>query len=243
MYVTTLADVVQVDTHHPDLARADPAAAVTALAPASAVTADNRYYEIERGPDCRLYVGWPGSARRLSVVDEPSRAGQAAALHAGGVLLPTKYFVALPNFPPYHLWARDRVAMGLAPLIDTAVCDSAIRAHAYTGVVGAEEAAGAVDDDEPRWRLASAHPVPRAAPGVPLWLPPALARAPAVAYAWHGPDGRRVGGGVLAGVGARRTAPAPAGGWGAGGAYALRLYGGARADARLAVGARVVVVR
>ncbi|MFK8057077.1 MAG: T9SS type A sorting domain-containing protein [Saprospiraceae bacterium] len=43
----------------------------------------------------------------------------------------TWYFSSLPHFPDYSLWAKDRVDRGLAPIIDTAVCDSTILPYVY----------------------------------------------------------------------------------------------------------------
>lgn len=89
------------------------------------------YYRTTRGPDCRIYVGVSGAAMQLSVIDKPSLKGLACDLKNGGVDLPTIYFVGLPEFPNYALWAQDRLARGLAPIIDTAVCDSTILPYPY----------------------------------------------------------------------------------------------------------------
>lgn len=45
--------------------------------------------------------------------------------------MPGFYFIGIPEFPNYALWAKDRIARGLAPIIDTAVCDSSILAYPY----------------------------------------------------------------------------------------------------------------
>ena len=139
VYLTTERYVYQVDTEHPALepnggaSAAAMAAAVTQLASLTEPGYDVAYYEIERGPDCRMYIGWPGSARNLSVVEYPSRAGQECELRGDAVYLRTTYFVALPNYPEYALWAKGRLARGEAPLLDTAVCDSAIAPFEYVG--------------------------------------------------------------------------------------------------------------
>ena len=90
----------------------------------------NAYSRLQRGPDCRIYVGGFGGGTYLTVVDEPERPGLACAVKNRGI--PTRYyFVGIPQHPNYHQWARYRVARGLAPLVDTAVCDASILPYDY----------------------------------------------------------------------------------------------------------------
>jgi hypothetical protein len=106
------ASAVQLDTDDPD-------------------TDNIPYYRTTRGPDCRIYVAIPGAAKWVSVIDKPQKKGRAAELYPAGIELQTIYFVGMPEFPNYALWAKDRLARGEAPLIDTAVCDSSIIAFPY----------------------------------------------------------------------------------------------------------------
>ncbi|MFK8055150.1 MAG: hypothetical protein AB8F78_03420 [Saprospiraceae bacterium] len=126
LYVTTEANIYQFDIEATDIA----ASAIQINDP-DAIPFRGTYYQIERGPDCRLYVARSGTGKTLSVIDKPSRPGRACELKDSGLLLPNYYFVSIPEFPEYSLWAKDRVARGLAPIIDTAVCDSSIRAYDY----------------------------------------------------------------------------------------------------------------
>jgi hypothetical protein len=126
LYLTTEANLYQFDTESSDIA----ASAVQINDPAS-IPFSGSYYQIERGPDCRLYIARSGTGKTLSVIDKPSRPGRACDLKDSGLLLPNFYFVSIPEFPEYSLWAKDRVARGLAPIIDTAVCDSSIAAYDY----------------------------------------------------------------------------------------------------------------
>ncbi len=126
VYITDRHNIYQIDAYSSDVAGS-----------AVRITEDNPdtdnipYYRITRGPDCRMYVAIPGAAKHLSVIDKPSRKGRACDLKPAGVNLPSFYFVGIPEFPNYSLWAKDRVARGLAPIIDTAVCDSSILAYPY----------------------------------------------------------------------------------------------------------------
>lgn len=126
LYVTTEANIFQFDTEAADIE----ASAVQINDPDN-IPFRGTYYQIERGPDCRLYVARAGQGKTLSVIDKPSRLGRACELKDSGLLLPNYYFVSIPEFPEYSLWAKDRVARGLAPIIDTAVCDSSIQAYDY----------------------------------------------------------------------------------------------------------------
>ncbi|MFK8055425.1 MAG: hypothetical protein AB8F78_04810 [Saprospiraceae bacterium] len=126
LYVTTEANLFQFDTEAADIE----ASAVQINDPDN-IPFRGTYYQIERGPDCRLYVARSGTGKTLSVIDKPSRPGRACELKDSGLLLPNYYFVSIPEFPEYSLWAKDRVARGLAPIIDTAVCDSSIQAYDY----------------------------------------------------------------------------------------------------------------
>ena len=90
----------------------------------------NAYYRMQRGPDCRIYIGPAGGASYLDVIDAPDEPGTAAGFYNRG--LPTKYFyVSIPQHPEYPAWARARVARGLAPLIDTATCDATVEPFPY----------------------------------------------------------------------------------------------------------------
>ena len=126
LYVTTETNLFQFDTEAADIG----ASAVQINEPDD-IPFRGTYYQIERGPDCRLYVARSGTGKTLSVIDKPSRPGRACELKDSGLLLPNYYFVSIPEFPEYSLWAKDRVARGLAPIIDTAVCDSSIQAYDY----------------------------------------------------------------------------------------------------------------
>ncbi len=126
LYVTTLRHVFQFDTQAADIA----ASAVQIDIPDRAGFSGS-YYRIERGADCRLYIGGPGSRDFLHAIDKPSRPGRACELYEFGLPMPTRYYVSLPKLPVYSLWARDRVDRGLHPMIDTAVCDSSIVAFDY----------------------------------------------------------------------------------------------------------------
>jgi hypothetical protein len=126
VYITDRHNIYQIDALASDLA-----------ASAVRITEDNPetdnipYYRITRGPDCRMYVAIPGTAMHLSVIDKPSQKGRACDLKPAGVNMPSIYFVGIPEFPNYALWANDRIDRGLAPIIDTAVCDSSILAYPY----------------------------------------------------------------------------------------------------------------
>jgi hypothetical protein len=126
VYITDRHNIYQIDAFSSDLA-----------ASAVRITEDNPetdnipYYRITRGPDCRIYVAIPGSAMHLSVIDKPSLKGRACNLKPAGVNTASAYFVGIPEFPNYALWANDRIDRGLAPIIDTAVCDSSILAYPY----------------------------------------------------------------------------------------------------------------
>ena len=126
LYVTTEANLYQFDTEASDIA----ASAVQINDPAS-IPFPGSYFQIERGPDCRIYVARSGVGKTISVIDKPSRPGRACDLKDNGLVLPNWYFVSIPEFPEYSLWAKDRVARGLAPIIDTAVCDSSIAPFDY----------------------------------------------------------------------------------------------------------------
>jgi hypothetical protein len=126
LYVTNQRKLYQFDTHAPDIG----ASAVMINSPES-LPFTSSYHQIQRGPDCRIYIGPAGTGRALSVIDKPSRPGKACELKDNGLLLPNIFFVGIPDFPNYSLWAKDRVNRGLAPIIDTAVCDSTIAAFDY----------------------------------------------------------------------------------------------------------------
>ena len=165
LYVTSIEHVYQFDTDASDVA-----ASAVRLDPIDPDVNDPNeyagYYEIERGPDCRLYIGWPGGDQTLSVIDYPSRAGLACELKPRAIWLRRWYFAAVPTVPEYALWARDRVARGLAPEIDTAVCDASIAAAPYVDWVvsnAPEPGAGAAGPEARAWRLAP-NPVVAGAP-------------------------------------------------------------------------------
>ncbi len=90
-----------------------------------------KFYDLERGPDCRIYAASFGQAQSLSVIDRPGHKGVACNLKPKGLYMRRYVDGHLPEFPDYSLWAKDRVARGLAPVIDTAVCDSSIAPYPY----------------------------------------------------------------------------------------------------------------
>ena len=191
LYVTYHVQLWQYDTHDP---RGLAASAVRIDDPDAEVYFGG-YFEIERGPDCRMYIGWPGSAVTLSVIDAPSRKGRACDLKEQGLLLRSNNHAGLPNFPEYHLWGRDRVALGLPPIVDTAVCDSSIRAHAYADWTSSatESAVQAGLDLAPQWTL---YPNPvratRAGAALAVRLPQSLARAGEVTATLADAAGRKL---------------------------------------------------
>ncbi len=91
------------------------------------------YKEIERGPDCRIYVAAADVNRQdLSVIDKPDQKGAACALKPSQLYIRRYHFGAIPNsIPDYHLYARTRVDRGLPPIYDTAVCNPNIGPPAY----------------------------------------------------------------------------------------------------------------
>jgi len=124
-YYTDERTVWQLDMTAPELD-----SAWVQINPTARPGRNNYYYQASRAPDCRVFFGWAGGNTALSAIDKPERAGDAVDFKNRGV--PTKYYyVGIPQHPNYHLWARARVERGLAPHIDTAVCDSSIVAYPY----------------------------------------------------------------------------------------------------------------
>ena len=181
------------------------------------------YFELERGPDCRIYVGPVGASQYMSVIDDPSAGASevAGTLQPDGMAVGRWYFVSLPDAPDYGQWARDRLRRGLPTAIDTSTCDPRLPAYPYApygGLVSVEE---------------SGSPTPAAAgAGLRVWPNPARAGASV-----------RVGFGLGAGGGtAARDASAGGAGatvWlvdGAGGARSLGPWGGEAAAVALPSG-------
>ena len=158
LYVTTIRHVYQFDTQ-----AADVAGSAVLIDEQDAYPSVVGFYEIERAPDCRLYLTWPGSARALSVIDEPSLPGRACALQPVGMELETINFAGMSNHPNYALWARDRIANGMAPIVDTATCDATLPPYAYIDITVSTQEPGAdstdskdsldVDVMEPIWSV------------------------------------------------------------------------------------------
>lgn len=70
VYITDRYNIYQIDAQSSDLEAS--AVRITEDDPAT----DNfPYYRISRGPDCRLYIAFPGSAKELHVIDKPNKKG------------------------------------------------------------------------------------------------------------------------------------------------------------------------
>ncbi|MFK8057757.1 MAG: hypothetical protein AB8F78_16640 [Saprospiraceae bacterium] len=126
LYVTTFRHVNQFDMYAPDIAAS--AIQINDIDRLPFVTG---YSEIQRGPDCRMYISWPSFSTVVSVIDKPSQPGRSCELYEQGITGLTEYFEYLPHFPEYHLWAKDQLNLGHTTRMDTAVCDSNLRPYPY----------------------------------------------------------------------------------------------------------------
>ena len=123
LYYAPVYGLYQYDTHAADIEASRYTLALT--------TIDSLpyyyYFRLERGPDCRIYSTSANSSNLLHVIDNPTYPGSKADFRIHFVDLVKRTQFGLPEFPNYHLWAKDRLANGYTTQIDTAVCDSTIR--------------------------------------------------------------------------------------------------------------------
>ena len=148
LYITSQRHIFQFDTEAPDIA-----ASMVQLNDTTLAIPERGFFELERGPDCRIYASFPGGSQIISVIDKPSEPGLACDLKYGGMYLRRYYFASLPNHADYSLWARDRVARGLHPVIDTQLCDASIPAYNYHDW-NASSISETLDSEDSGWHLA-----------------------------------------------------------------------------------------
>lgn len=103
VYTTSRWDLYQTDLEEPD-----PLKAVTHishysgnLCPISMTS--TAYFELQMGPDCKIYMNSPGTVTCLHVINHPDRKGKACDFVEAGVMLPSRHGNSIPNFPHYRI--------------------------------------------------------------------------------------------------------------------------------------------
>ncbi|MEZ4941707.1 MAG: T9SS type A sorting domain-containing protein [Saprospiraceae bacterium] len=77
------------------------------------------FYQLQLGPDCKIYGLGGGDTRFFHVIHNPDEPGLACNVEQRGLPLPTPSGASMPSFPNYRLGPMDNPGLPCSPVVNT----------------------------------------------------------------------------------------------------------------------------
>lgn len=75
------------------------------------------FYQLQLGPDCKIYGLGGGDTRFFHVIHNPDEKGMACNVEQRGLPLPTRSGASMPSFPNYRLGPLDNPGLPCSPVV------------------------------------------------------------------------------------------------------------------------------
>ncbi|MBK6930043.1 MAG: T9SS type A sorting domain-containing protein [Saprospirales bacterium] len=80
-----------------------------------------QFYQMQLGPDCKIYGLAGGDTRYFHVIHHPDEPGLACQVEQRGLPLPTPSGASMPSFPNYRLGPIDNPGLPCSPVVSAVV--------------------------------------------------------------------------------------------------------------------------